>query len=88
MRVTIATAVMIGLMSAVPANAADPTTNTAAGKKAPKDVNEVVCERQEVVGSRLATRKVCMTRGQWADLKSQDRQDIEKVQINRPMDGS
>ena len=52
-----------------------------AGKTA--DLNEVVCEKQEVVGSRLATKRVCMTRGQWADLRSQDRQETEKVQTQR-----
>jgi invasion protein IalB len=52
-----------------------------AGKTA--DLDEVVCEKQEVVGSRLATKRVCMTRGQWADLRSQDRQDTERVQTQR-----
>ena len=36
------------------------------------DPNEVVCERQEVLGSRLQTKRICMTRSEWADLKSQD----------------
>ncbi len=54
------------------------------GKKA-LDPNEVVCEKQSVVGSRLATKRVCMTRGQWADLKAQDREEIEKVQVRRGM---
>ena len=55
-----------------------------AAKKA-LDPNEVVCEKQEILGSRLATKKVCMTRSQWADLKSQDRQEIERVQTRRGM---
>ena len=49
------------------------------------DPNEVVCEKQEVLGSRVASKKVCMTRAQWADLKSQDREEIEKVQVRRGM---
>jgi invasion protein IalB len=51
------------------------------------DPNKVVCETQSVVGSRLATRRVCMTRAQWADLRSQDRQEIDKVQVRRGMNG-
>jgi hypothetical protein len=47
------------------------------------DPNEVICERQEVLGSRLATKRICMTRSQWADLKSQDRQEIERAQTQR-----
>jgi invasion protein IalB len=62
--------------SAAPADA-----SATAGKVA--NPNEVVCEKQEETGSRLATRKVCMTRAQWADLKGQDRQEIERVQTQR-----
>ena len=49
------------------------------------DPNEVVCEKQLVPGSRLATKRVCMTRAQWADLRAQDREEIEKVQVRRGM---
>jgi invasion protein IalB len=56
------------------------TTGTVAG-----DPNEVVCQKQESTGSRLARKKVCMTRAQWADRQLQDRQEIEKVQTQRGM---
>lgn len=49
----------------------------------PLDPNEVICEKQEVIGSRLATKRVCMTRSQWADQKGQDRQEIDRVQTQR-----
>jgi hypothetical protein len=49
------------------------------------DLNEVVCEKQTVPGSRLATKRVCMTRAQWADLKAQDREEVEKAQVRRGM---
>ena len=47
--------------------------------------NEIICERQKVPGSRLATAKVCKTRAEWADLKAQDRQDLERAQTQRGM---
>ncbi len=47
------------------------------------DPNEVICERQEVLGSRLQTKRICMTRSEWADVKSQDRQAIERAQTQR-----
>lgn len=50
---------------------------------APANPNEVICEKQEVTGSRLAHRKVCMTRSQWEDTKRQDRSAVEKVQSER-----
>jgi invasion protein IalB len=49
-----------------------------------KDPNEVVCERQEETGSRLASHQVCMTRAQWAEQRRLNRQDIEKIQVQRP----
>lgn len=51
------------------------------------DPNEVICEKQSVVGSRLAHRKVCLTRAQWDDARRQDRQEVEKVQTQRGMSG-
>jgi hypothetical protein len=49
------------------------------------DPNQRICQKQEVTGSRLSTRRVCMTRSEWADRKLQDRQDVEKVQVQRGM---
>lgn len=57
----------------------------ATNQKASANSNEVVCERQKITGSRLGSRRVCMTRAQWADLRLQDRQEIERVQVQRGM---
>lgn len=48
--------------------------------RAARDPNEMVCVKEEVLGSRLQTRKVCHTRAQWAELRQADRQNIERVQ--------
>jgi hypothetical protein len=48
--------------------------------KAPPDPNEKICESIKVVGSRLATRRVCATRAEWADHRRQDREETEKAQ--------
>ena len=63
--------------------ASNPNTKQSRGV----DPNEVICQRQEVVGSRLQKRRVCMTRAQWADLQLQDRQAIEKAQTMQGMKG-
>ncbi len=47
------------------------------------DPNQVVCEKQKVPGSRLATAKVCKTRAEWADSRLQDRMDLERAQTQR-----
>jgi hypothetical protein len=49
------------------------------------DPNEMVCEKQAVPGSRLVAARVCHTRAEWADLKGQDRQELERVQVQRGM---
>jgi hypothetical protein len=51
------------------------------------DPNQVVCEKIEVVGSRVAVKRVCMTRSQWAERRLQDRQDLEQAQTRRGMKG-
>jgi hypothetical protein len=51
------------------------------------DPDKIICEKQEVLGSRIAVRRVCMTRAQWADQRAQDRQEIDKVQTRRTMNG-
>jgi hypothetical protein len=58
-------------------------TGTPTAKKG--DLNEMVCERQQVPGSRLASKRVCKTRAEWADLRSQDRMDVERAQTQRGM---
>ena len=45
-----------------------------------RDPNEVVCEKQSIVGSRLATRRVCATRAEWAEKRRLDRDAIDQGQ--------
>lgn len=53
--------------------------------KSIKDPNEIVCEKQEQLGSRIASQRVCKTRAEWAEERRLNRQDIEKVQTQRDM---
>jgi hypothetical protein len=71
----------VAALGTTAAVAADP-----AGKKQ-RDPNEVVCEKQKELGSRLAVKRVCMTRAEWAERRRLDRMDLEKTQINQPMQG-
>jgi hypothetical protein len=63
-----------------PANQADQTKHA-------KDLNEIVCERQQDPGSRLAAAKVCHTRAEWADLRHQDREMVDQAQTRLGMPG-
>lgn len=84
LRVAAITLVLGGLVLA-PAAAA--TADSPASKPTARDPNEVVCEKQEVLGSRLNTKRVCMTRAQWQEQRMQDRMDLDKSQNARPLKG-
>ena len=66
-----------------PAQSTQATANSK--DKNAADPNEIVCEKHKVLGSRLATQRICHTRAEWADLRSQDRQEIERAQMRRGM---
>lgn len=48
-----------------------------------QDPDQIICEKQEVVGSRIATQRICMTRSQWADQRRSERMDLERAQTQR-----
>lgn len=77
----------VSLASMAGAQAQKPPPLATAQLPARPDASEVICERQSVIGSRLAHRKVCLTRSQWDDARRQDRQETEKVQTQRGMGG-
>ena len=77
---TFHTAVITAVLGALLALSAAAQERHHGKDRAPPDPNEMVCEKQEVLGSRLAVRRVCMTRAQWADRRAQDRQTIDRSQ--------
>ena len=58
--------------------------NTPQVTKVAPDPNEVVCESVPVLGSRLQSNRVCMSRSKWAERRRLDREEIDKAQIQRP----
>lgn len=69
-----------GVSSPAMAQAAQPSQQTA---KPAKDPNEVICEKQQEIGSRIASQRVCKTRAEWAEERRTSRQDIDKMQTMR-----
>lgn len=55
-----------------------PAQSRSPGK--PRDPNQMVCEKQTVLGSRLAVRRVCMTRAEWAERRQLDREIVHRTQ--------
>lgn len=44
------------------------------------DPNRMICRKQEIIGSRLGSKRVCATAAQWAQMKADMRQTTERVQ--------
>ena len=78
----LALSITLGLASPVFAQAAQQPQQTATAKPA-KDPNEVICEKQQEPGSRIASQRVCKTRAEWAEEKRANRQDIDRMQTMR-----
>jgi hypothetical protein len=78
-----AAALAISPVASAPAFAQATPQNAQKASKDSHDPNEVVCEKQEETGSRLASHKVCMTRSQWAEQRRLNRMDIDKMQTQR-----
>jgi hypothetical protein len=47
------------------------------------DPTQVVCEKVEQIGSRLGSKRICMTRAEWVEQRRQNRAEIEKAQQTR-----
>lgn len=66
----------IGLLSVA-------TGATAREKSADKDPNRMICEKQEVLGSRLASKRICKTAAEWQAQRREDRNAIDRAQTVR-----
>lgn len=65
---------------------ADPAASTAAAPTAKVDesaATKVVCRRIESIGTRLNSKKVCRTQGDWDAEQAANRLDLERSQIQR-----
>ena len=50
---------------------------------AAKTASKVVCRRVEAIGTRLSSKKVCRTKGEWDAEAAANRQDLERSQTQR-----
>jgi invasion protein IalB len=81
-----AAALLAGM--AAPALAQTTASAAPAATEKPKNsADEIICEKKEATGSRIGAKRVCMTRAQWAERQLQDRQELDRVQIQRGTKG-
>ncbi|MES2444589.1 MAG: hypothetical protein V4574_17325 [Pseudomonadota bacterium] len=68
------------------ANASALTPVSAAS--AQRDPNRIVCENQDVIGSRLGGKRVCRTAAEWMMYRREIRNTTEKVQNGKFFNGT
>jgi len=67
---------------------ATPVLADGAKPRAKADPDKVICEDQPILGSRLGGKRICLTRAQWDDKYRQERQMIERSQVNSCQKGA
>ena len=83
----------LALASAQPADPSKlgPTvsaTKDSVDKTTGRDQNEVICEFQGELGSRLKGHKVCATRAEWAERRREARKEVDQQQTLRVTKGN
>jgi hypothetical protein len=69
------------ILLAAPAAAQTKDDNTAAA------ADKVICRNEEVIGSRLQSTRVCLTKAQWAQRRREDRETVTRVQNQKSLNG-
>lgn len=60
---------------------AAPAVAQEANEDLTRNPNErVICKKEDVIGSRLASKEVCLTAREWQERKEADREQLEKIQ--------
>lgn len=72
-----------GATSAEAAPNPPPPAPPAKSETAEAAQDPIICQRSTEIGSRLKRRKVCMHRSEWDRQKLEDRQMIDRTQIQR-----
>lgn len=51
-----------------------------APQASPESPSDRICQDVKMTGSRLAVKRFCGTRAEWAEKQLQDRQEVERIQ--------
>ena len=77
---TATTATTTVVSTATPADSTAPAKVVTTAAKSP---DRMICEREEVLGSRLQGRRVCKTASQWAQERQDARDEVMRAQTMR-----
>lgn len=54
--------------------------DTNGAKSSKDDPNRMICRSEDIIGSRLAKQKRCLTAAQWAEERRLNRESVERTQ--------
>jgi hypothetical protein len=77
--IAVATTALFLAAPAIAQTALSPQAPPATSAK-DKDPNRIICEREDVIGTRLGGKKVCKTAAEWEQERQQQRETLEGVQ--------
>ena len=77
------------LAAPVAASAAETTTPSPAQENAAPaaDPNKKICKKTDVTGYRLRKSRICLTAAEWAARQQDERQALNKTQVQRGLKG-
>ena len=79
-RATLLVAMTTSLALAASPVLAQAQANSQPAPSSAKDPNRIICQKVEETGSRVASKKVCMTAQQWEEKRRSDREYLEDAQ--------
>lgn len=47
------------------------------------DPTRIICRKVQQIGTRLGSKRICATAAQWAAIRQEDREGLEKLQTQR-----
>lgn len=79
---------ILGFLLVPAAGLAQPPADGARAARSGSDPNQIICRRQQRLGTRLDVERVCMTRAQWAENHRLTRESVDHVQMSRAASGN
>ena len=80
--VSVVLATTAAAFAQAPSDAPATTRSTVNG-----DPSQIICRRENQIGTRLTQHRICRTRAEWTELREQTRQVVERQQGEKQTSG-
>lgn len=83
-RIMVPAVFALAFLATSPAASQPDSPSPSAPAHSAKDPNQKICEEEIPLGTRLNVHRVCQTRSEWERRRLEDREAIEKQQVQFP----